>query len=464
MEGFKMTKLDEEKRSNALAYGGFDLCKLPYTKDDAFVEKSQKQLEYDTYEYVPFLTYQNDVLDSIFLITSNSPTVSGIIAQKTAYTIGGGLLAVPSSVLNPLPLARQIRATELNEDDVLALNDYLVEVNPQGQSMLDVIEDAADNLWSFGNAFIEVCIINRKLRFRVLSPFMCRPKKADDGELYPSKVGVSKEWQDFGSTNYNITEYPLFPNFGDVDGSTKSILHIKFDKPNFYYWGSPDWISAKIWGELEYRMAKYNQGKFENGFTPSAIISAYGFTNSDEASDFVDSMKSCFTGTSNNSKMFIQALRDETSKMDVQVLNNESQGEFISLAQLAREEIITASRWSPALAGLSTAGQLGSNQQIRSEFDKAFTTVIRPVQNKIMRSINAVFRKALQLDEDIEGLSKDIALDLSKMMPVTFAGDIEPETICTINELRDDIGKPPLDGGDIIANSKTQNDGNRNAN
>ena len=459
---FKKIESKKEKES-ALAYLGFDLCSLPYEREDVFTEKSQKRLGYDSFDYVPFTTLDNFLLDNVYLITHNSPTVSSVIAQKTAYTIAGGLMAIPSSQLNPLRKVRELRAVEISDSELESFNDFLIEVNSQGQSMLDVIEDAGRHLWSFGNAFLEVYILpNKELRFKVLSPFLCRPKKAPNGKMYPEEIGVSIEWQELGSTEVNVTDYPIFPKFEQIDGAQRSIIHIKFDTPNFYYWGAPDWIAAKIWGELEYRMAKYNQGKFENGFTPSAIISAYGFTNKPEAERFVKSMKSCFTGTGNNSKMFIQALRDEASKMDVQILDSKSEGEFINLAQLSREEIITASRWSQALAGLSTAGQLGSNQQIRSEFDIVYSNVIRPVQKKIMRAVNKAIKEGIK--RGVSGLSENVALDLLKAMPVTFAGDVDPQEVLFVNELREDLGREPIEGGEIFIKSKSGNNGNTNTN
>jgi len=224
-------------------------------------------------------------------------------------------------------------------------------------------------------------------------------------------------------------------------------MHFKIESPNFYYWGRPDWIAAKIWGELEYRIAKYNQAKFENGFTPSAIVSLFGMTNSEEAAQVVEAMKGCFTRTGNNSKMFIQALSDETYKADVQILNNQQEGEFQALADLCRQEIITAHRWTPALGGLATAGQLGSNQQIRSEFDIVYNTVIRPMQKYILRGLN----KAVQTVSDLKGgVWSVVYLDLKKPMPVSFAGDIQVDRDLEMNEQRAELCKEPKYGYDII--------------
>ena len=91
----KKVAKEDGKKNNILAYGGFDLCNLPYTQDDVFAEPTQKRLQETSYEYVPFLDFGNTVLDSLYSISQNSPTVSGIISQKTTYTKGAGFMAMP---------------------------------------------------------------------------------------------------------------------------------------------------------------------------------------------------------------------------------------------------------------------------------------------------------------------------------------------------------------------------------
>jgi capsid portal protein len=209
------------------------------------------------------------------------------------------------------------------------------------------------------------------------------------------------------------------------------------------YWGTPDWISAKIWAEIEYRIPKFNQGKFENGFTPSAIISLFGSVNQEEAQQVVKAMKECFTGTGNNSKMFIQALRDQSYKSDIQTLNSSYEGEFMSLQQLAQSMIISAHRWTTALTGLRQAGSLGSNQQIRAEFDIVFTTVIRPMQRMFLtKFLNPAIQVA---GEWLQKDWKNIALDIAKPMPVSFMGDIQVAQVLTPNEQRQELGYAPME-------------------
>jgi len=95
----------------------------------------------------------------------------------------------------------------------------------------------------------------------------------------------------------NVVDVPVYPNFENVAGIERSIIHIKDYSPQFFYWGLPDWIASVIWGEMEYRSAKFNQSKFDNGYVPSAIVTMAADMNSEEAGQFIKKFQEKFTGT-----------------------------------------------------------------------------------------------------------------------------------------------------------------------
>jgi len=441
---------------NVQAFAGFELAPHPYLLEDLFVEPTKEQLDNSAVQYVPFSTFDYWKLDRLQAIVNNSPTTSAIIKQKVAYSCGDGFIVEPAAVNDILPIVRKNRIKEVDIMQAESLNDWAKEVNFYGDNLEDLAAKVFMDLYSFGNCFIEL----RKLRnggtkaftMCVLPITYCRPKKAPKEQLHPTHVGVTSDFEEgYAITPQKVIDYPLYPNFEVIDGVERSIVHLKFYEPTMQYWGVPDWISAKIWAELEYRIPKFNQSKFENGFTPSAIISLFGSTDSEEAQEVVNALKNCFTGTGNNSKMFVQALRDETSKADVQILNSQEKGEFMDLQALASQSIITGHRWKAALAGIQTAGSLGSNQQIRSEFDVVYNDVIRNVQRMVLNKfLNPVLQDAGEwMGNDWSSLS----LDFSKAYPVSFAGDIDINTVLTIDELRKELGFAPLDNQTTINNN-----------
>jgi hypothetical protein len=450
MNNKKPVKQPNKEPQEIYAWGSLNSGITPFKVDDIFREPSKEMLDRTVWEYVPFSTYDLCRLDRIQAICNNSPTSAGIIQQKVCYFTGDGFYAVPAASMSMLSSLKRMKLEqeEISEDQLQTLNDWLTVVSPEGENIEEITQKIAKDFWGFGNAFVEIQKIKKgntkKVYIRPLPITWCRPKKAGENEIYPTHIGVSNEFEEsYEIVPQKVTNLPIFPVFETIDGVEKSIVHLKNYEPTLVYWGIPDWVSAKIWAELEYRIPKFNQSKFENGFTPSAIISLFGSTNQEEARHLVNAMKDCFTGTGNNSKMFIQALRDPTYKADVQVLNSSSEGEFINLQGLAQTNIIAAHRWSVALTGLRTAGSLGTNQQIRSEFDIVYNTVIRPAQRLFLtKFLNPVIQVAA------EWLGYDwsnIALDISKPMPVSFSGDIAVDQILTKNEMRQEMGFEPLE-------------------
>jgi capsid portal protein len=452
------------KNKEVYAWGSLHNGVNPFKVDDIFREPSKELLDRTIWTYVPFSTYDLCRLDRIQAICNNSPTTAGIIQQKVSYFGGDGFYTVPAATMSMLASLKTAKkeAAEVTEEQIQSLNDWLTQITPEGENIEELTQKIAKDFCSFGNAFIELQRIKvgktRKYYVRCLPVNWCRPKKAKKDEIYPTHIGVSDEFEEaWEVTPQKVTDLPIFPVFEQFGNSEKSIIHLKNYEPTLVYWGIPDWVSAKIWAELEYRIPKFNQSKFENGFTPSAIISLFGSTNQEEAQQVVRAMKDCFTGTGNNSKMFIQALRDPTYKSDVQVLDSSNEGEFMNLQKLAQESIISAHRWSVSLTGLRTAGSLGSNQQIRSEFDIIYNTVIRPMQRLFLtKFLNPVIQDA-GLFFGIDW--SNIALDIAKPMPVSFAGDFDIKTILTVDEMRSELGFQPLQQQNTIENANTNQAG-----
>jgi hypothetical protein len=123
---------------------------------------------------------------------------------------------------------------------------------------------------------------------------------------------------------------------------------------------------------------------------------------------------------------------------------------------MAQEAIIEASSWTAALTGLRTAGSLGTNQQIRSEFDIVYNTVIRPAQRAFLtKFLNPIIQSA---GEFLGYNWKSIALDIAKPTPVSFLGDIVISDVLTQDEQRKELGFEPLN----IEQTNTIGDANTN--
>ena len=435
-------------------------------RPDLYLEPTQRTLDLSTEEYVPFLDYNNNLLDEITSIINTSPTNRGIIMQKTTLSLGNGFYLKETK--KRLSLEQQTILTEPQAD---ALADYMDEVNPEGETLHELAYKVFFDWWTYGNAFVELIKLDvggeRRLIQRHIPLEMCRPKKAGKDRQI-KYVGISDRWVENEIDPADVTDLPLYPTFEEVDDleGERSVIHIKGYSPQFMYWGLPDWIAGMLWGELEYRIPKYNQSKFTNGYTPSAIVSFFGQMDPKEAQKLVDHFTDKFTNTGNNAKMFVQVLSDESMKADVQTLEDKSEGNFMELSQLARQNIVTAHCWTMSMAGMGTAGQLGSNQQIRSEFEILNKMVIEPSQHFILKKwIQPAIKEAA---EWLGGGFENANLGIKTTIPISFLGDLKPEEVLTLNEQREVLGKEALDSaemnGDILMTQTGNNERSTNTN
>jgi capsid portal protein len=458
----KKTWSKTNSKGKFLASGCCDITDntRPFTKkrtnsyvkhNDLFLEPTQYSLDLSTEKYVPFLDLSNNLLDEITSIYNTSPTTHAIIDQKTTMTVGDGFTALEGKNNNLLSSMRKMRKpASLTDEQLETLNTYIHKVNPEGETLQDILIKVAADYWTYGNCFVELIKSqidtgDKWLIVRHIPLSMCRPVKVKEGQRAVEFIAVSNRFIEEENDPKEVKLLPTYPNFETIEGleGERSIIHLKSYSPGFSYWGLPDWIAAFLWGELEYRIPKYNQSKFVNGFTPSALVTLIANMTTEEAQSFVDAFTDKFTNTGNNSKMFINVLRDETAKADVQILEDRNEGNFMELSQLARENIITAHRWTPALTGKSVAGQLGSNQQIRAELEIIQNTVIKPAQNLIItKIINPIICEAA---EWMGESWNNVSLEISTTMPISFLGDLDPAEVMTPNEQRETLGLEPLD-------------------
>lgn len=453
----------KQDKKTLLNCEGFDVCSDHHNSNfyhranfvlpiDNIKEPDSRQLEQSTIDYIPFLNTNNGLLNELYSIINTSPTTRAIIKNKTTLSSGAGFYATEGRTSSISNIEKPQTASAKN---LLELDDYINDITGDGRSLQEELEKVFFDMWSYGNAFIEL----RKSRVNGASYLTvhhvaieyCRPKKVSEySETNKVEyIGISNRFEDGEQDPTNVVDVPVYPNFENVAGIERSIIHIKDYSPQFFYWGLPDWIASVIWGEMEYRSAKFNQSKFDNGYVPSAIVTMAADMNSDEAGQFIKKFQEKFTGTGNNSKMFVQVVRDMDAKADVQILENHNEGEFLNLVEITTDKIITAHRWTPSLAGIKTAGQLGSNQQIRLEYEIILNTVIKPVQKMIERRLIAPILKESAAYNDGANW-QNIALHLQCMNIVSFMSTLDASAVMTENEQREELGLPPLENDQNI--------------
>jgi hypothetical protein len=355
-------------------------------------------------------------------------------------------------------LTTTMKGEVITDDSLNEIEDVISQVNLHGQNLQEVLAQLAFDYDAFGNSFCE--IVKGKVGSEPFTYIYHVPvynigiRKAEADQIIKS-VGIYDNWEEVPLTTDGVfyesegfREVPMYPDFKKFeDGTQRSVIHVKQYAAGYFYFGLPEWIGAKMWAEMEYRIQRFNTSKFENGFMPSGIMQFFGSITPAEAKKLVEGIESKFTGMANNHKLFVQVLRDEKLKANWIPTSKENEGEFLNLQNLAASAIVVANRWSKSLAGFATAGQLGSNQQIRQEMEYLQSTVIKPRQNLMLSKIINPYLAEIGL---YNPALKDVQFSISNTLPVSFMGDIAVEDNLTQDEKREILGYSPIETNEPI--------------
>lgn len=376
-------------------------------------------------DYARFLNDSDDLLHELLQVVANSPTCDSIIGQKHALTLGDGFTVVRGGGL----LTRS--SGEVTDADLAQIEAVITQVNGDGESIVDVLSAVVRDYWQFGNAFIGFSKAGTQV-FCYHVPFTkARLRRRNEmGDV--DTIGVCLDWKNWNTTQ--AKKYSVYPNFTpDENGVDRCIMHLSDYRPGMDYYGLPDYISGILAATLEYYIDRRNLSKMENSNIPSGILQFFGANTVEEAEEIVADAKKQFSGLGKNGGLLIQALADSDLKaVFTSIENPEKEGEMLELQTSVAQKIATAHRWTTALAGIATAGKLGTNQQIIQEFEFVQSTVIRPAQNMLLRKFVNKFLRA-------NGIT-DLSLEIKNSTPTSFFGAINPDTALTVDEKRDEMG------------------------
>ena len=370
-----------------------------------------------------------------------SPTSHSIIQSKVVYTVGNGFT-----------FFRKSTGEEVDIYSENALREYVENVNSHGQQLIEVYEMCARDLITTGNLALEIVKTGERLNVFHVDSTTVRLEKMDR-KGFINYAYLSADWVDIGNNTrapYEDKISPI-PMWYKETPKANSLMFIKEYAPEFRYYGLPDHYASAYWQDIEYRIGRFNLDRFDNGFMPSGIVDLYGEPpDGKNAKQYIDEIVKKFTGAGNNSKILFQLLDSQEQRSNVNIFEQLKDGDFIKLQALARDAIIVSHRYTPSLAGVATAGTLGSNQQLMTEFEIVNNTVIKGYKQKLLKAVNDILEEA--------GFGDFYAI-VNTTMPVSYASSIKPENVLTINEQRNLIGFNGIEDleGQFVKQQTTEN-------
>ena len=398
------------QKSNTFEFGVFDLA-VPQS-----IEEPQDLSKIRT-KFIPF---GNDNLFPQYLarLKRQSSTHRSVLAQKTIFTSGAKFVT--------------------NNED---LRDYIHNVNADGESLRQVFKKLADDYYSFGNAYLEGVLYDGGMNLYHVDATTVRMSK-NKKEAY-----VHPDWAKYNTMKDKLSIIPLYPEVRE----NRFIIQFMDYEPTFQFYGLPDYVAALEHIAVDYEIGKWNHTKFKNGFQPSAIVEISGDMGEEEAQKLVREAQKKFVGDGNNGKIMFIVKNGDTSQANVQIIKDDQEGSWIDLQRITDQNIVTAHRWQPSLSGLVSSGKMNNTgSEIRIAYDLAMTTVIKDTSDLLLNGI-----KTLLFDE-LGFLPEDLIIHYEP--PISFATQIDPSKILTINEQRRmlDEDLPMLEEGDMFLTDREQ--------
>lgn len=156
-----------------------------------------------------------------------------------------------------------------------------------------------------------------------------------------------------------------------------------------------------------------------------------------------------FTGEGNARKFLAQLLDSKEQAADIHEFGGAQTGEFETLKKLAKESIIEAHRWHPALM-MQTSGKLSNSSDIRTAYELVKNTVIPTYRKPILKALSLSLKGT-----PLEGLE----MYVKPLTPVSLMDKIEPMQVWSLEELRRETGKPAqlVEGDTMITKPNNAN-------
>lgn len=343
------------------------------------------------------------------------------------------------------------------ETDDTAFLDYIEGkgVNSYDDSFLDVFKSDIDNANIFGNSYVELVKIAGQIFIYSIDATKVRVAKPPKGELDSKGFYVAPDWTESdeyaNAPNKELTPiyYPKFPNFETIKGQKgqRCIAQWKNRKPNFFYYGLPDYVAALNDIDNEFNIGAFNLKDFEKNFEADYLILAYSDTDDEEEAKALKSkIEKDYQGVDAKGAM-VQILSQDGKPIELHKIERNTDGRFNELSERVEKNIAQAHQVPQALAGIATAGQLGNVQELKNGYEIYMNNVIKPYQSNKLRWWKKLLTKCKELGAtNIPQWPEDLKIMSRK--PISFVGLLAPERVLMIDEQREELGRDPLDNNE----------------
>lgn len=256
------------------------------------------------------------------------------------------------------------------------------EINDEGQTVIELVECIAKDYYIYGGYAIEV---GRNADGEVAS---LRP--LDFSKLRTDKhnkvVYYSDNW---GNSRARTLVYQHFnPEHRDI---ATSVLYVK--NTHYRTYPEPLYIASLKACEVERAIDEYHLNAINNNFSASYIVNFNnGVPEEKQMREIEKQFTQKFSGQQNAGRIAFSWNSSAENATTLHKLDMDDFGErYTALAKHSRQQIYTAFRANPNLFGIPTDSLGFSSEEYAEAFKLYNRTQIRPVQAKIVDSLDKIF-------------------------------------------------------------------------
>lgn len=298
-----------------------------------------------------------------------------------------------------------------NVDEDMVMEDYdkiITDYEVFGAACVEVIENLSGGVYQMNHIPIQN---------------MAYSKANEKNEI--SGMYYSRDW-----SNRKYT--PIYiPFFDAKKKQSRSVLLIKKYWPGSPYQILPSYWAAQNWLKIDNHISTFHLTNLETGYNPGLLISLNnGIPDEKTQNEIVKKLDERFKGSNRAGRVVVLFNKAKDNEATIEQLESSSHHEmFITLNDMVLQNILSAHRISPSLAGIQTSGKLGGSSEYSNALKVFLNNVIVPNQKFIQENFNKILSK---MNGKMEILNDDT-------LTYEFTENLIKE-ILTTNEMRSMMG------------------------
>lgn len=259
-----------------------------------------------------------------------------------------------------------------------------------------------------------------------------------------------------------------FRNFGDMkqsnpitsDSRPNELIHIKIYSPKNSYYGVPDTVASAVSMVGSELAGKYNIDYFENKAVPRYIVITKGATlNSRSEEDLFQFMQSGLRGQNHRTLIIPLPGDTDTNKVDFEMKPIEAgiqEGSFDKYRKSNKEDVLMAHQVPLSKvgggSGVSIASSLASDRTFKEQ-------VCRPKQRALEKLINKIIKEKTDI---VRFKFNELSLT-DELAQSQIDERYLRNKVIVPNDVRQRIGMPNMDGGNVPIQITPQQAADQNA-